>query len=162
MEVTYDDVKDCDVVIDAFGAWDKNLLHLHKDSLNHLANILSNKKNRLLVVGGAGSLYTDKTHTQKVYESEGFPESVYPISKAQGESFVELQKRDDVNWTYLCPSCIFDPKGPRTGKYEIGGDEVIQNKSGKSYISYADYAIAMVDEAENNKFNKKRFTVVAE
>lgn len=162
MDITYDDVKDCDVIIDAFGAWDKDLLHLHTDTIKHLSDILSNKKNRLLVVGGAGSLYTDKTHTQKVYESPDFPPSIYPISKAQGESFEELKKRKDVNWTYLCPACIFDPKGPRTGKYEIGGDEVLQNKSGKSYISYSDYAIAMIDEAENNKFNQKRFTVVTE
>lgn len=162
MEVTYDDVKDCEVVIDAFGAWDKDLLHLHKDSIIHLCDILSNKPNRLLVVGGAGSLYTDKTHTQRVYESKDFPASIYPISKAQGEGFEEIIKRDDVKWTYLCPACHFDPKGPLTGKYEIGGDEVFLNKSGKSYISYADYAVAMVDEAENNKFPQKRFTVVSQ
>lgn len=162
MSITYDDVKDCNVIIDAFGAWDKELLHLHSDTINYLSDILSHKKNRLLVVGGAGSLYTDKTHAQKVYESDGFPEKVYPISKAQGESFEKLQKRNDVNWTYLCPACIFDPNGPRTGKYIIGGDEVILNKSGKSYISYADYAIAMIDEAENDKFNQKRFTVCQE
>ena len=130
--------------------------------LHILSDILCNKPNRLLVVGGAGSLFTDKSHKTCPYETEGFPEAYLPISKAAAESFFELEKRKDVNWTYLSPAGDFDSNGKRTGKYKIGGNEVILNSQGKSYVSYADYAIAMVDEAENKNFNQKRFTVVSE
>ena len=61
--------------------------------LHILSDILCNKPNRLLVVGGAGSLFTDKSHKTCPYETEGFPEAYLPISKAAAESFFELEKR---------------------------------------------------------------------
>lgn len=161
MDITYDDLKDSDIVVDAFGVFDPEHLYMYKTTQNHLADVLSNKPNRLLIVGGAGSLFTDATHKTRLLESEGFPDIYLPISKAAFESLVDLQKRSDVKWTYFSPASFFDANGKRTGKYQIGGDEVILNSEGKSYVSYADYAIAVVDECENNKFIQKRFTVVS-
>lgn len=162
MSITYDDLSNCDVVVDAFGAWTPETLPQHSTTLNHLCDLLKGKKQRLLVVGGAGSLFTDKTHKQHVFESAGFPTEFVPVATATFKAFEELTKRNDVNWSYLSPACDFDANGKRSGKYTLGGDEVILNASGKSYVSYADYAIAIVDEAEKNKFNQKRFTVVSE
>lgn len=159
--VTYDDVKDCDVIVDAFGVFDPEHLYMYSTTTKHMSDVLSNKPNRIIVVGGAGSLFTDASHKTRLFDSEGFPESYLPISTAAYKAFSELQQRNDVNWTYFSPAAEFDPNGKRTGKYKIGGDEVILNSEGKSYVSYADYAIAVVDECENNKFNKKRFTVVS-
>ena len=78
------------------------------------------------------------------------------------EAFDSLKTRDDVNWTYLSPSADFSADGERTGKYQAGGDELMTNSQGLSIISYADYAIAMIDEAERGKHIKERFTVVSE
>ena len=74
----------------------------------------------------------------------------------------ELKKCQDVNWTYLSPAIEFIADGARTGRYKAGGEQALFNSQGQSQISYADYAIAMIDEAENAKHIKQRFTVVAE
>lgn len=162
MSVTYDDVSGTDVVVDAFGAWTPETLPQHSTTLHHLCEILKGKKQRLIVVGGAGSLFTDKSHKERVYQSKGFPDAFVPLATAMFKAFDELTKRNDVNWSYLSPACDFDANGKRSGKITLGGDEVIVNGSGKSYVSYADYAIAVVDEAEKGNHNHKRFTVVSE
>ena len=70
--LTYADVEDSDVIIDAFGAWTPETLPLHQTSLQYLCDLLSNKPNRLLLVGGAGSLYTDDSHTTRVMDAPDF------------------------------------------------------------------------------------------
>ena len=85
-----------------------------------------------------------------------------PLAKAEVDAFLELQKRDDVLWTYVCPPFDFKADGSRTGHYKIGKDEMLYNNEGKSTISYADYAIAMVDEAISGKNICKRISVVEE
>ena len=67
-----------------------------------------------------------------------------------------------MQWTYLSPAIEFIADGARTGHYTIGGEQFLVNSQGKSQISYADYAIAMIDEAEKAQHIKQRFTVVAE
>lgn len=159
--LTYDDLKDHDVVVDAFAAWGPDVPK-HQTSLRHLSGLLSGHQNiRLLVVGGAGSLYVDPQHTMRVMDAPGFPDAVKPLAQAMGAALEELQKTKDVTWTYLSPSANFVADGPRTGTYKTGGDELLVNSAGNSEISYADYAIAMIDEAERAKHVKKRFTVVS-
>lgn len=161
-DLTYDDIKENEAIIDAFGAWTPETLPQHKTSLKHLADILSGKPNRLLVVGGAGSLYVDDEHKTRVMDTPDFPEIFMPVAQATAEAFDELRKRNDVNWTYLSPAGDFVADGERTGKYILGGERLTLNSKGESRISYADYAIAIIDEAESGKHNKKRFSVVAE
>ena len=75
-------------------------------------------------------------------------------------TLVELRKRDDVKWTYLSPAADFQADGERTGKYLLGGEELTLNERGESVISYADYAIAMVDEAMSGNHIRQRISVV--
>ncbi len=160
--LTYEDVKGNDVIIDAFGAWTPETLGQHQTSLKYLADLLAGKPNRLLVVGGAGSLYVDPGHTMRVMDTPDFPDMFKPLANNMGAAFDALRSRTDVKWTYLSPSANFVADGPRTGGYTAGGDELLVNSKGESQISYADYAIAMVDEAESGKHVGQRFTVVAE
>ena len=159
MDLTKDDLKDFDVVVDAFGVWDPAKMNLHSVTLNHLADILSGTSTRLLVVGGAGSLYTDKTHTMKLSETPDFPKEYLPVSNGMGKALEELRKRNDVKWTYISPAAVFDPEGKRTGSYTLAGEEFTASEKGESYISYADYAIAMVDEAEKGNHIGERISV---
>ena len=62
----------------------------------------------------------------------------------------------------MSPAAYFDYRGKRTGSYKIGADNLIKNAAGESYISYADYAVALVDEIEKKAHIRKRFTVVGE
>ena len=77
-----------------------------------------------------------------------------------GEALMELRKRDDVNWMHLSPAGDFQADAERTGKYLLAGEELTLNSKGESIISYADYAIAMVDEIENGSHIKQRISVV--
>lgn len=159
MNLTREDLEGFDVVVDAFGVWDDEKMNLHSVTLNHLADILSGSSTRLLVVGGAGSLYMDKDHSQRLFETADFPKEYLPVSRGQGKSLDELRKRNDVKWTYISPAAEFDPEGKRTGSYVLAGEEFTVNEKGESYISYADYAVALVDEAEKGNHIRERISV---
>lgn len=159
-ELTTDDLKDFDVVVDAFGAWESEVLPQHSASLKHLCDVLSGTEVRLLVVGGAGSLYVNPEHSAQVMDGPDFPEMFKPLANAQGKALAELRQRSDVKWTFVSPACDFQADGERTGKYLLGGEELMLNERGESIISYADYAIAMVDEATCGNHIRQRISVV--
>ena len=161
-DLTADDLKGFDVVIDAFGAWTEETLPLHSTSLKHLCDILSGTETRLLIVGGAGSLYVNPEHTVCVADGPDFPDAFKPLASAMAKALSELRERKDVKWTYISPAGDFQAEGERTGKYILGGEELMLNSKGESIISYADYAIAMVDEAVNGNHIQKRISVVRE
>lgn len=161
-ELTYEDLKTFDVIVDAFGMRDPDLLYLHQTSLKHLTDLLSNKPNRLLIVGGAGSLYINDDHSLRLSDSPDFPDAFKPLALAMGKALDQLKNVTDVNWTYLSPAANFVADGIRTGHYLLGNENLLLNSKGESQISYADYAIAMVDEIELSKHIKQRFTVVSE
>ena len=159
-DLTREDLIGFDAVIDAFGAWTPETLPLHRTSLKHLCDVLSGTKVRLLVVGGAGSLYVNPEHTVQVKDLESFPAMFKPLADMQGAALDDLRKRSDVQWTFLSPAGDFVADGERTGEYLLGGEEYFVNDRGESRISYADYAIAMVDEIENENNIQKRFSVI--
>lgn len=161
-DLTREDLIGFDVVIDAFGAWTAETLPLHKTSLKHLCDVLSGTSVRLLVVGGAGSLYVNPEHTLQVMQLDSFPDVFKPLASNMGEALAELRTRNDVLWTYLSPAGNFVADGKRTGKYLLGGEEYFVNQKGVSEISYADYAIAMIDEIKNANNIQKRFSVIGE
>ena len=159
-DLTAEDLAGFDVVVDAFGAWTEETLPQHSTSLKHLCDILSGTDTRLLIVGGAGSLYVDPEHTVCVADGPDFPDVFKPLAAAMAKALSELRERTDVNWTYISPAGDFQADGERTGAYILGGEELTLNERGESVISYADYAIAVVDEAVNGKHFRERISVV--
>ena len=159
-DLTKEDLAGFDVVVDAFGAWAPEDLPGHSTSLKHLCDILSGTDIRLCIVGGAGSLYVNKEHTFQGMDGEDFPAEFKPLASAQGKALDELRERHDVKWTYISPAGDFQAEGERTGQYILGGEELILNEKGESIISYADYAIAMVDEITKANHIQQRISVV--
>lgn len=159
-DLTAEDLTGYDAVVDAFGAWAEPELESHSRSLKHLADILAGTQTRLLVVGGAGSLYVNPEHTAVVSDSPDFPAMFLPLAKAQGKALAELRERSDVRWTFISPAGDFQADGERTGEYILAGEELTLNERGESIISYADYAIAMVDELEHGNHIGERISVV--
>lgn len=159
-DLTTTDLKGFDVVVDAFGAWTPDKLSGHCKSLKHLCDILSGKKTRLLVVGGAGSLYVNTEHTIQLCDGSDFPAEYLPLAQAQGQALAELRERNDVQWTFISPAADFQAEGERTGEYILAGEEFTLNSKGESIISYADYAIAMVDEITKGNHIQERISVV--
>lgn len=111
---------------------------------------------RLLVVGGAGSLYA--APGQRVLDLPDFPVAYKPEATA-GAAFLDALRRErDVDWTFVSPSAEFVP-GPRTQKFRLGVDELLVDGSGRSWISFDDYAIAFLDEFESGTHIRQRITV---
>ncbi|BCH56817.1 NAD(P)-dependent oxidoreductase [Agrobacterium vitis] len=110
---------------------------------------------RYLVVGGAGSLEVAPGVT--LLSTPQFPEAYKPEATKGGEFLDTLKTVDDLDWTFLSPSAMFEP-GERTGTFRLGKDTLLTNDEG-SRISFEDYAIALVDEIETPKHIKQRFTV---
>lgn len=159
-ELTAADLAGFDAVIDAFGAWTPETLPQHSTSLKHLCDILSGTETRLLVVGGAGSLYVNPEHTVQVMDGPDFPDVFKPLASNMGKALEELRARNDVKWTYVSPAGDFRADGAKTGSYLLGGEELMLNSRGESVISYADYAAAMMDEAVNGNHIHERISVV--
>ena len=107
MDLTPKDLVGFDAVVDAFGAWTPETLPQHSTTLAHLCDILSGADTRLLVVGGAGSLYVNPEHTMTVSETPDFPEMFKPLASAMAEALSDLRERDDVRWTYISPAGDF-------------------------------------------------------
>lgn len=159
-DLTTADLEPFDVVVDAFGAWAEDVLPQHSSSLRHLCDILSGKQTRLVVVGGAGSLYVNPEHTVQVADGPDFPDAFKPLAAAMAKALTELRERKDVRWTYISPAGDFQADGEKTGGYILGGEELTLNDKGESIISYADYAVAMVDEITKGNHIQERISVV--
>ncbi|MEK4236408.1 NAD(P)-dependent oxidoreductase [Paenibacillus sp. FSL H7-0714] len=159
--LTAEDLKGFDVVVNAFGA-PFGQEYLHVDAGNVLIEALKDAPNtRLIVVGGAGSLYVDEAKTLKVVDTPDFPDFIKPTATNQGKNLEILQGTDSLSWTFVSPSANF-AIGTRTGSYVKGKDHLLVNSKGESYVSYEDYAIAIVDEIEQPQHIRERFTVVSE
>lgn len=161
-DLTAEDLKGFDAVVDAAGAWTLESLHTIAQVASYLANLLRGSATRLVVVGGAGSLYVNKEHTSTLELQPNFPDMYKPVSAAHGLALALLRAEQDVKWTYISPAGDFQAEGERTGKYVLGGEELTLNSRGESVISYADYAIALVDEIEKGNHIGQRISVVSE
>lgn len=113
---------------------------------------------RLIFVGGAGSLEVEPGVIYAERLPWFMPNSVKQEIEGHILTLEYLRSLNDVRWTYISPAKKFKP-GQRTGKYRVGGDKMLLDAKGKSIISMEDYAIALIDEAENGQFVGKRFSV---
>jgi putative NADH-flavin reductase len=111
---------------------------------------------RYVVVGGAGSL--DNGKGISLIDAGSVPEP-YRVESRAGCVFLDLLRQtNDLDWTFLSPSAQF-VAGQRTGNFRLGTDTALGDESGRSWISYEDYAVALVDEVEKPRHSKRRFTV---
>lgn len=160
--LTKEDLKGFDVVVSAFGVNDMNIVNQIPESIKKLIELLEGTKTRLMVVGGAGSLYVDDNKTLKVIDTKDFPDFLKPLAKAHNDGLDLLKESKNLNWLYISPACDFRYEAPLTNKYKIGTNQVILNKNNESVISYQDYSKALVDEIANNKYHNQQITFVEE
>jgi putative NADH-flavin reductase len=156
-----EDLRGLDAVVSAFGTpFDGSADAQHEAAAEYLLKVFAGlPKTRLIIIGGAASLYTGPG--RKTQALENIPEAFRGVPAAAARGFAKI-KESDTNWTYFSPAMNFDPAGERTGLYTPGTDFVFSNSSGESYLSYADAATAIVDELENGFYIKQRFTAVSE
>jgi len=110
---------------------------------------------RLLVVGGAGSL--EIAPGKQLVDTPEFPAEWKSGALAARDYLNMLKKNEELDWTFISPAIMLHP-GERTGNYRVGQDQPVFDANGKSEISAEDLAVAILDEVEQPKFIKKRFT----
>lgn len=153
-------LKGNDVVLSAFNAGWTNP-NIYDDFMKGSQAIQKAVKEaavkRYLVIGGAGSLYIDG---KQIVDGDDFPENIKPGATAARDYLDVLKKETKQDWTMFSPAINMHQgiKTGRTGKYRLGTDEPIFDKAGESTLSVEDLAVAVVDEIENHKFSRKRFT----
>lgn len=111
---------------------------------------------RLLVVGGAGSLFA--APGLKVIDTPNFPDAYRAEATAGGVFLDALRNEKDLDWTFLSPSAEF-VEGERTGKFRLGKDDLLVSAEGRSWITFEDYAIAFIDELEKPTHSRQRYTI---
>jgi uncharacterized protein len=111
---------------------------------------------RYIAVGGAGSL--EIAPGKMLKDSGSIPAEWMPAINEGTALLYLLRANTTLDWTFFSPAALIGP-GERTGKFRLGGDQLITAADGKSSISYDDYAIALVDELEKGQHIKKRFTI---
>ena len=111
---------------------------------------------RLLIVGGAASLYV--APGLQLIDTPDFPDFIKVEAEPARQALARIQQEQALDWTFLSPSVFFGP-GERTGTFRLGKDDLLSDAEGKSHISYEDYAIALLDEIEQPKHSRQRFTV---
>ncbi len=148
-----------DAIISAFNPGWKDP-NLYDDQVRGTASIIAAVKRagikRVLWAGGAGGL--EVRPGVRVVDSPDLPSWVRPGSLATIDALDQLRKEPGLEWSYLSPSAEMKP-GQRTGKFRLGGDQLLIDATGKSEISVQDYAVAMIDELEHPAHVRRRFTV---
>jgi putative NADH-flavin reductase len=110
---------------------------------------------RILAVGGAGTLLVDGVRN---LDKPDFPIAFSGGAKSTAVVKDFLKAEPGIEWTVLCPPMSINP-GTRTGKFRLGGDDLLVAPDGSSKISAEDFAVAFVDEMEQPRHTGRRFTL---
>ncbi|MCD7850295.1 MAG: NAD(P)-dependent oxidoreductase [Parabacteroides sp.] len=158
-----DACKGKDAVISAYNPGWSNP-NIYEDTLRIYPEILDAVKKsgvkRLLIVGGAGSLFVKPG--LRLVDTGTLPEAWLPGVKSMAKFFLEtLVNEKELDWVFFSPAANLGnlTTGVRTGKFHLGKDDLIVDEKGESFISVEDYAMAMVDELEQENHHKERFTI---
>ncbi|RYE22379.1 MAG: NAD(P)-dependent oxidoreductase [Sphingobacteriales bacterium] len=155
-------VKGSDAVVSAFNAGWTNP-NLYNDFLEGSKNIEQAVEEagvkRFLTVGGAGSLYI--APGVQLVDTPEFPEEYKAGATSARDYLNVLKENKNLDWTFLSPAIYMHPgtSGERKGTYRTGLEEPVFNDNKESKISVEDLAVAIVDEIENGKHIRQRFTV---
>lgn len=131
-----------------------------RPAVAQLAEIAADGETRIGVVGGAGSLLVAEGGPRLVDTAE-FPEAFKAEALEAAGILDDLRANTtSLDWFYVSPAAGFGAYAPgeKTGEYRLGGDVLVANDKGESFISGPDLAIAIVDEVENRRHVNQRFT----
>ncbi|MBQ4899590.1 NAD(P)H-binding protein [Paenibacillus sp. Marseille-P2973] len=148
-------VEGSDLIISAYGPQFGAENELSEATRSLIEGARSGGARRLIAVGGAGGL--EVAPGVRLLDSPEFPEELRPLARAHEDAF-NIYKDSDIVWTVLSPAAIIEP-GKRTGQFRIGMNQLVTDERDQSRISIEDYAVALLDEAEDPQFVQARFTV---
>lgn len=147
-----------DVVVLAIGPVPGEVDSLALSTSEVLAGLTKADVTRLVMVGGAGTLLTDSD--DRIMDTQAFPAAALPTARAHERALDKLkQDGSAIDWVYVSPALKFLPDAERRGEYLLGQDNLLLGMEGLSQVSYADFAVAVIDEVESNSHHRQRITV---
>jgi putative NADH-flavin reductase len=157
-----DAVAGSDAVISAYNAgWTNPDLYTEflKGAQTIQEAVLKSGVRRLIVVGGAGSLFI--APNQQIVDTEGFPAEWKAGALAARDYLNMLKKDTELEWTFLSPAVEMHQgtSGTRKGTYRTGLENPVFDVNSRSIISVEDTAVAIVDELEKPAHIRQRFTI---
>lgn len=152
------DIEELDVVINAHQVAPGHERE-HLSVNRHLLSLLSRTQVRLITVGGPGHLFTDNSRTSIYWQKSIARGPLRDAARTLERAYFLYKISRDVRWTYVAPPIELVRDGERTGRYRAGGDVLLTDAQGRSRISHADYAVALVDEVETSAHPQRMFTV---
>ncbi|KQU81366.1 MULTISPECIES: NAD(P)-dependent oxidoreductase [unclassified Rhizobacter] len=147
-----------DAVVDSYNpGWSEPRIHdlFLQGTRAILDGVKRSGVKRVLVVGGAGSLFV--APGVQLVDTPHFPAEYKQGALAAREALNQIRGETALDWTFLSPAALLAP-GPRTGKFRIGAEELLMDGDKPAGLSVADLAVAIVDEIETPKHIRKRFT----
>lgn len=161
-DLTTSDLSSYDVIVNAIGLPPEHAEKVSEIGSHLIGQLEPINNTRFVTMGHAGTLFQSEDRDNRVFESDTFPEEFKATVANHLKNLENLESTNGFQWTFVCPASFFDPQGPYTKDYQISGDVRIKNKEGKSYVSYADFASALVDEVVENNHPKQQIGVVGE
>lgn len=157
------DLSGLDALISCFGSGFHADPILNLNAYQAYIHILQGKDIPFAVIGGAGALWSDASHTKYVYELPEHPDFLRGISRYNRMGMDLLHEHPEISWTIVHPSLTFDPEGPYTGSFRVGRDrEPLYNDRGRSYVTYRDLADAMLQVVITGKDSDQEITILTD
>lgn len=159
LELTAADLAGFDAVVDALGYWTAETMHFHKETAEHLVSLLCATPTRLIIIGGAGTLFVDPDRQVRLADTPEFPAEFQAVAQGTAQSLAVVEGADDVAWTYVSPAADYRPDGAATDRWAIGDDHLHTSEAGESVLSYADMGSAVVSELLDAKHVREHISV---
>jgi putative NADH-flavin reductase len=144
-----------DVVVSAISPKGQSLQMLTDAAQSLLEGVKRAGGKRLIIVGGAGSL--EVAPGVRLIDTPEFPAAWKGIAQAHHDALEVYRQNGDVDWAYASPAAFIAP-GERTGTYRLGTEQLVTDEKGESRISAEDFAVVLLDEIEQPRFSRQRFT----
>ncbi len=144
-----------DVVVSAISPRGQSLQAVPDAAHSLLDGVKRAGVKRLVIVGGVGSL--EVAPGLRLADTPDFPAAWKGIAQAHHEALDVYRQNSDVDWAYASSAAFIAP-GERTGTYRLGTDQLVTDEKGESRISAEDFAVALLDEIEQPRFSRQRFT----
>ena len=154
-----EDIKDCDVIIDAISAWVEETFPIHNKTFYHISRLIENTDKHYIKIGGTGTMFIKKNHHQQLKDWEDFPDELKPLANVLVDNLNYIRTFSNLNWTYVSPAFQYEYELPSVNHYHVKGEYYPVDQLIETKISYTDFARALIDIAENRSYFRQRIFI---
>lgn len=160
LAITKEDLTNVDAIIDAISAWTPETFPVHSKVISHIAPMINGTDTQYIKIGGAGTIYINQDHTQKLKDWNEYPTELQPLAAALNENLARIRSYSNILWTYATPAFNYDVESDKPKPYQIKFESMELKDLLNSHISYNNMARALVDIAEDKLYTRQRIILL--